>query len=136
MVTLDLNPNHRAVRGFARLWFPLFVVALGAVLRWRFGWATAATITWLAGAALAVAGLASVRIARILYVALTIATFPIAIVVSTVLLAVVFFVVMTPLGLWLRLRGHDPLRLHARGAPTHWHRYEQDDDPARAVRQF
>ena len=136
MVTLDLNPNARAVRGFARLWFPLFVVVLGSVLRWRFGWVTAANITWVAGAALAIGALASSRIARTVFIALTIATYPIALVVSTVLLTAVYFVVMTPLGLWLRVRGHDPLQLRQREAKSHWHDYEQDDDPRRAVRQF
>jgi hypothetical protein len=136
MVTLDLNPDARAVRGFARLWFPLFVVVLGSILRWRFGWVMAANVTWMIGAVLAIAALASPRIARGIFIALTIATYPIALVISTVLMTAVYFAVMTPLGMWLRMRGHDPLQLLQRDAASHWHRYEQDDDPKRAVRQF
>jgi hypothetical protein len=123
MVTLDLHPHRRTLRGFARLWFPLFVVVLGSVLRWRFDLPTAATAAWVAGGALAVAAIASEPVAR-------------AVFVSTVLLALMFFAVMTPLGWWLRRRGHDPLRLRGRAAASHWVSYEQDDDPRRAVRQF
>jgi hypothetical protein len=136
MVTLDLNPHRRTLRGFARLWFPLFVVVLGSVLRWRFDAPTAAAVTWGAGAALASAALLSERIARAVFVTLTIVTYPIAVVMSTVLLGLMFFVVITPLGWWLRLRGHDPLRLRRRATASHWVGYEQDDDPRRAVRQF
>ena len=136
MVTLDFNPPRRTLRGFARLWFPLFVLVLGSMLRWRFDLPTAGSVTWLAGGALAIAGVVSERVARALFVTLTIATYPIAVVMSLVLLAVMFFVVMTPLGLWLRLRGHDPLRLRKREASSHWIAHEQDDDPRRAVRQF
>jgi hypothetical protein len=136
MVTLDLHPHRRTLRGFARLWFPLFVVVLGSVLRWRFDLPTAATAAWVAGGALAVAAIASEPVARAVFVTLTIVTYPIAVVVSTVLLALMFFAVMTPLGWWLRRRGHDPLRLRGRAAASHWVSYEQDDDPRRAVRQF
>jgi hypothetical protein len=136
MVTLDFHPPERTLRGFARLWFPLFVVAAGSMLRWRAGWTDAAAAVWIGGAVLVVAALASRVVARLIFVALTVATYPIAVVVSTVMLSIMFFVVITPLGVWLRIRGHDPLRLRKRTDATHWHPYEQDDDPRRAVRQF
>ena len=136
MVALDFHPPASAVRGFARLWFPLFVIVLGSALRWRFDLPGAATAVWIGGAVLVVLALASAPVARAIFVALTVATYPIALVTSAVVLAFMFFVVMTPLGVWLRWRGHDPLRLRARGEASHWHPYEQDDDPRRALRQF
>ena len=135
-MTLDLHPDARAVRGFARLWFPLFVVVAGSVVRWRLGAPTAAAVVWGVGALVAAAALASPRLARAVFVALTVATYPIAVVTSTIVLLVMFFLVVTPLGAWLRWRGHDPLRLRARAAASHWQHHEQDDDPRRAVRQF
>jgi hypothetical protein len=136
MLALDRDPSPRAVRGFARIWLPLFVLTLGSVLRWRFGWTAAALVTWGAGAVLVMAALVSARTARGIFVTLTVATYPFAFVTSAMLLALVFFGVITPLGFWLRWRGHDPLRLRARGAASHWRHYEQDDHPERAVRQF
>lgn len=136
MVTLDLNPDSRTLRGFARLWFPLFVLAIGAVLRWRFGMPTLAIAAWTVGAAAWVAALVSRRVARAVFVALTIVTYPVALLTSTIVLAFMFFVVLTPLGLVLRMRGHDPLRLRGRSATSYWQPYRQDDDPRRATRQF
>lgn len=47
--------------------------------------------------------------------------FPIGFVVSLVLLALVYFVVLTPIALMLRLAGKDPLaRKFEPGAPTYW----------------
>ena len=136
MVSLDLNPDRRTLRGFARLWFPLFVIVLGSVLRWRMDWPAAAVATWVAGGALAAVALASERTARAVFVVLTVVTYPIAVVMSTLVLALMFFAVMTPLGLWLRWRGHDPLGLRARGTGSYWRVHEQDDSTRRAVRQF
>jgi hypothetical protein len=136
MVTLDLDPSARVVRSFARLWLPLFVVTLGALVWWRLEAPTAARVVWSVGAIVAVASLASPRVARAVFIALTVATFPIALVVSSVVLLVLFFLVITPLGAWLRWRGHDPLRLRHRAPTTQWQPYPQDDDPRRATRQF
>lgn len=41
-------------------------------------------------------------------------------VVTGVVLATIFFGLVTPLGIALRLFGRDPLRRHARGATTYW----------------
>lgn len=136
MVTLDLDPSARVVRSFARLWLPLFVVALGAMVWWRLDAPAAARVIWGIGGVVATVSLVSPRAARGVFMALTIATFPIALVVSTLVLVVLFFLVITPIGTWLRWRGHDPLRLRHDETPTHWQLYVQDDDPRRATRQF
>ena len=58
------------------------------------------------------------------------------IVVSTVVLAFLFYAVFTPCALIMRLAGRDALRLRKRDAPSHWVPYEQKDDPADAFRQY
>jgi hypothetical protein len=136
MLPINRNPSARDLRGFARIWFPLFVIAIGSVLRWRFGFAGAATAVWIAGAALEVGVLASPRVARAVFVALLTITYPIGLVVSTVALAILFYLLFTPLGWCMRRAGRDPLRLAARAEASHWQRYQQDDDPARVLRQF
>ena len=135
-MTLDLDPAPRVVRSFARLWLPLFVATLGAIVWWRLDAPAAARVIWSVGALVAGLSLLSPRLARGVFIALTIATFPIALVVSTVVLAAMFFLVITPLGAWLRWRGHDPLHLRRPAGATQWQPYAQDDDPRRATRQF
>lgn len=44
-------------------------------------------------------------------------------VMTRVILAVVFYLVVTPIGLFKRLRGWDPLRLRATGSESYWEPY-------------
>jgi Saxitoxin biosynthesis operon protein SxtJ len=136
MLQINRNPSARDLRSFARIWFPLFVAFLGAMLWWRGNQATAAYVVWGVGALVAAAVLASQAIARRVFVGLMIVTYPIGLVVSTIALALLFYLVFTPLGWAMRLAGRDPLRLRARAARTEWHPVQQSDDPKQAFRQF
>lgn len=136
MLPIDRNPPARTLRSFSRFWFPLFVGVVAFVLWWRVDAPRAAAL-WLAvGGVVAVVSVASNRVARGVFVLLMVITYPLAASVSFVLLAVIFVSVFTPLGLLLRLRGHDALGQRQRDAATHWHSYVQDDNPERAIRQF
>ena len=136
MLPINRNPSARDLRSFARIWFPLFVVLIGAVLRWRFGQPAAALVVWGAGAVIWIAVLSSPRVARTVFVGLMIVTYPIGLVISTVALALLFYLVFTPLGWGMRLKGRDPLHLRARADLTQWHPIEKDDDPEQMFRQF
>ena len=136
MLPIDFNPPARTLRSFARLWFPLFVGVTAATVWWRFDAPWAATWWAAVGAVVAVVSAASERMARGVFVSLMVVTYPLALSVSFVLLAVIFLIVFTPLGLLLRLRGHDALGREQRDAATHWHRFDQEDSPERAIRQF
>ena len=136
MLPINRHPSDKDLRSFARIWFPLFVALIGAVLWWRFDLRTVAMVAWSAGAATAVAVLASRAMARQVFVGLMIVTYPIGLVVSTVALGVLFYLVFTPLGWGMRLAGRDPLRLRARADRSEWHPTNQNDDPQRAFRQF
>ncbi len=62
---------------------------------------------------------------------------PIGWLVSRVVLAVVYFLVITPIGLVRRLRGHDPLSLHPNSTATsYWVSRHDRTDPASYFRQF
>ena len=74
---------------------------------------------------------------RPLYVALVLITYPIGVVLSHVLLAVVFFGVITPVGLFFRLVGRDPLRRRFDPqAESYWVPYRPPDSMERYFRQF
>jgi hypothetical protein len=136
MLPINRNPAARELRAFARLWLPLFVAVFGAMMWWRAGSPTAALVSWSVGAAVVGAVLASTHVARIVFVGLLTITYPIGMVVSTIVLAFMFYVVFTPFGWVMRLGGRDPLRLKEREAASHWTPYQQADDPERAFRQY
>lgn len=136
MLPINRNPGAGELRSFARLWFPLFVALIGAVLWWRMGSPTAAVAAWGTGAIVALGVLAHAGFARRVFVGLMIVTYPIGLVISTVALGVLFYLVITPLAWGMRLAGRDPLRLRTRAENSEWQPYRQNDDPERAFRQF
>jgi hypothetical protein len=136
MLPINRNPAPRELRSFARLWFPLFVAVFGGMIWWRSGSPNGAVIVWSVGAAIAAAVLASVAAARAVFVGLLIVTYPIGWVISTIALAIMFYLVFAPLGFGMRLAGRDPLRLKRRADASNWTPYQQSDDPERSFRQY
>ncbi|MBI2892457.1 MAG: hypothetical protein HYY06_02830 [Deltaproteobacteria bacterium] len=56
-------------------------------------------------------------------------------IVGVVVLAIAFFVVLTPVAVASRLFGRDPLGLRRRpGAPSFWHRREETRTPAESMK--
>jgi hypothetical protein len=136
MLPINRHAEPAALRRFARLWFPLFVVFLAAVLWWRLDSLLIAGVVLGIGGLLAIAAAVSHETARTIFVGLQTITYPIGLVVSTLALAFLFYGMFTPLGWVMRQFGRDPLRLRARGAPSHWVPYRQDDDARAAFRQY
>jgi Saxitoxin biosynthesis operon protein SxtJ len=116
---LPLNPSHRMLRQFAALWILFF----GAVAGWQWlarDHRTAAIVYAAAALTLGPIGLAAPAVVRPIYVAWLVAAFPIGWVVSRVLLAVLFFGVVTPLAVLFRWRARDVLGLRRRDVDTYW----------------
>jgi len=61
--------------------------------------------------------------------------FPIGWMMSRLILLTLYFLVLTPIGLLLRWRGHDPLTLKACSKGTFWKRRETTE-PGRYLRQY
>ena len=136
MIQVNRRPSSETLRQFAWIVLPGFVALFGALLWWRSGNLANAAVAWGIGAVVALAALASREVARQLFVGLQVVTYPIGLVVSTVVLAFLFYAIFTPLAVIMRLAGRDALRLHQRDATTLWVPYEQKDDPADAFRQY
>jgi hypothetical protein len=135
MLPINRHPSARELRSFSRLWLPLFVVVVGALVWWRLESPTTAITVWVLGAILAAGALGSPEVARQIFVGLQTLTYPIALVVSTLALAILFYAVFTPIGWLLRLAGHDPLQLR-RGKRSRWIAYTRKDDAAEAMKQY
>jgi hypothetical protein len=122
---VDLHPDDRKLRQFAAI---LFVIALL--------FAIFSKPIWTVVVAYAVLSVIVPRVAYPAYVVLTVITFPVGWIVSRVMLAILFYVVITPIGLVQRLFRRDPLRIGRAGSASYWEDIEGDREPASYLRQF
>lgn len=139
LIKINRNPSEKDLRWFTLLWFPLFMVALAAVLWWRAGLGdTAAMITGGVGIVLGLAGFAVRPLGRMIWIVIMTITFPIGFILSQVILFVMYYLVMTPIGLIMRMFGYDPMhRSFEPDAKTYWLEHRPSDKPKqRYFRQF
>jgi hypothetical protein len=134
---LPLRPTPRMLRQFAVAWL-LFFAGVGA--HQYFVRHHPARGELLAALAVVVGVLGWVKPAAIrwVYVAATVMAFPIGWVVSLVILAMMYYLVLTPVALFFRLRGRDLLRRRkpAAGEAGFWLRKGPPPEPGRYLRQY
>jgi ABC-type uncharacterized transport system permease subunit len=128
LIRIEKNPSSRQLAVFGTAWL-LFLGTWGTVC-WLRGRHTAGEILWAAAAAVPLAGMASRRLLRHVYVGLSYATYPVGFVVSHVVLALVYFLALTPIGLTMRLLGRDPLsRRFDPSAKSYWKPRDKGKSP-------
>lgn len=128
-------PTPRQLRQFAG---SLMVVA-AAWLAWRFVHERTGIVVWLlavAGIAIGAAGLAVPRLVQAIYRVAMLLAFPVGWVMSRVALAIVYYIVLTPLALLLRVRGRDVLRLRRSDRSSYWMPKPQAKDGRQYLRPF
>ena len=137
---INWKPAARELRAFGKviaIGFPIVALLLGTSARLR-SHAWPSWTLWLGGIGLLV-GLACVllpRAARPLYLVWMAVGCCIGLVVSNVVLAAIYFLVVTPIGLALRIAGRDPLRRAIeRERASYWDDAEKSGDMARYFRQ-
>ena len=142
LVKLDLNPGRRTLRQFGIIAL-VFFGAVGAWTLYRstfLGFELEPPATTILGGTLVALGALSGLLAlvapaavRPLYVGLVVITFPIGFVVSHVILAVLYYLVLTPIGLLMRLFGYDPMQRRLDpAAPSYW----EDKAPVTDVKSY
>lgn len=132
-----LDTSRASLRSFGAVVGGVFL-AIAAVFAWRAGWDAPAWAEWMAGVAgvLIVLGLVVPRALRWPYVGWMALAVVLGFVMSRVLLTAVFFGIVLPTGLALRLLGKTPLdRGPDASAATYWHAREAPD-PDRFERYF
>ena len=129
MIDIDLRPDARKLRQFG--FIALFGFGLLALLAWK-EWAvfSMGLGDWRIPLTQIFAGLAGIsllfslifpRANWLLYVGLTIVALPIGFVLSYVIMGTIFYLVIAPIGLILRLFGKDPMNRHFNpSAGTYW----------------
>jgi hypothetical protein len=135
LVQWNVTPSRKELRWFAALWWPIMCASFGGILFRRFQAPAAATVLWTTGGILALLGWLRPPVIRPLYVALIRLTFPIGWIVSHVVLAFVYYGILTPVGALVRIF-HDPMeRKFDRHAKSYW-LTRQPPQPDRYFRQF
>jgi hypothetical protein len=136
MIEVKKDFTRRELLWFGPL-FALFVGTIGAILIRRFDLVGLAYGLWVVSAAIIVVYYLVPSIRTPTYRAWILSVMPIGWVVSHVLLAIVYYVVLTPIGLILRILRYDPLQRHFDpSAPTYWIEREPHIDSERYFRQF
>jgi hypothetical protein len=130
MIEINRNPSPSQLRQFSLLWFPAFWAMVGMILWRRFDLFPVAVVLWSAAGVLGILGGIRPPLMRRVYVGMSLATYPIGWVVSHLVLGIVYYLVITPIGLAMRLIGRDPMqRRFDRSAPTYW--IARDPEPAK-----
>ncbi len=135
LIQLNTDPSPREVRRFASIWLPAFLALVGSIvfalsgsLEWAAAiWVSAAGIGWLAWRSLV--------FARVVYLGWLYAAYPIGWTVSHCVMLVIFYLVITPIALLMRLIRRDALaRRLEPSEPSYW-RPIPDEDVNRYLRQ-
>jgi hypothetical protein len=135
MIEINRNPSRRDLLIFTAI-LPVFFGIVGG-LRWHAGSTDAALVLWSIGAGAFLVALVVPPARRWIYVGWMYVTFPIAWIVSHTILAVMYFLVATPVALLLKLFGRDPMqRKFDKAAKSYWVVREPTRDTARYFRQF
>ncbi len=136
LMELNRNPSERELRQFAGM-FLVFFGAIGTYL-YASKDAQGAGISLIALALLlGIAGLLRPSSIRLVFVGWMIAAFPIGWTISHLLLAAIYYLVVTPIALLLRLGGSDPMnRKFDPEAQSYWVEHQAKQDASRYFRQF
>lgn len=136
LVEINWHPPRQHLRVFAGLLL-LFGAAVGGLLYFKYEQTMAGGVLLIVTAALGLIGFVWPYAIRPVYVVWMALAFPIGWVVSHVMLATVYYLVITPIGLVMRLGGRDPMqRRFDRTAATYWTRRISTRDLRRYFRQF
>lgn len=136
LIRINREPSRRQLAVFAVGWL-LSLFLVGWLFPLPLGDVSLRDICWVLAVIVPAIGLAVSGFLKGVYLASAYAALPIGIVVSYVILTVIYYLVLTPIGLVLRSRGYDPL--HRRFEPeadSYWVKREPPADNRRYFRQF
>ena len=137
LIEINWNPPDKDLRNFGRI--AILASILVATLLYT---TKSLTLTWCAfiigiGCLFFVCSLLSMMVTKWIYLSLTLITFPIGMTVSFVLLALFYYLLLTPVGLIFRLIGRDSLhRKYNRATESYWIARRRTDNIKRYFNQF
>ncbi len=136
MMELNWSPDNKTLKQFALIGLVGFP-GVGAVAYWVWQTPTLAVAFAGLGAAVWLLSVIHTPSVRYVYVAMSVASYPIGFVVSHVVLAAVYYLLFTPMGLIFKLIGRDALeRRFDRQSESYWQPYPTANSPDRYFKQF
>ena len=135
MMQINKNPSRTELLWFGLLLATFFALAGAMVLQRAHSVRIAQTI-WIASALLVSLYYIIPPLRRPMYVGSLFLTYPLGWIMSHVILMIVFYLVITPLGLLMRLSGHDPMmRRFESGRQSYWVEHDPSGSTERYFRQ-
>ena len=136
LIDVNWNPSRKELRVFAGLQLLFFGLVAWSVHH-RTESMTATMLILGVSTLAAVVGLCEPRVLRPVYVVWMAAVLPIGWIVSHLLIAALFYLVITPIGLTMRLCGRDPMeRRFEPTAKSYWKLRRQETSTKQYFRQF
>jgi amino acid transporter len=137
LIEVNWRPEPKDLRNFGKIALVAsFLVAgllyfvKGLAIQWIF-------VIIVAGLVIFLSSLVSLGITRLIYIALTAVTLPIGFAISFIVLAVFYFLIITPIGLVFRLMGRDSMkRKFDPDAETYWVAHRPGKKLERYFHQF
>ncbi len=137
LIELKLDPTRRELRLFGAVFFPAFFAIVAAAV-WKV-WGSLLVAAMIFGTALCISiiGLMHVPFMRMVYVSWMYAAYPIGWTVSHVMLGSLYYLVITPVSLIMKLVGRDPLKRQLDGSvESYWIPRKHAEGVERYFRQF
>ena len=135
MIEINKHPSRKELLWFGAL-FLLFFGIIGGLMYWKFQAPAVAHRIWIGVALAGIVYFIFPPVRRPLYLGWMYAAFPIGFVISYVVMLAIFYLVVTPIGLIMRLAGRDSLnRRFDADAESYWSAHEGCDQK-RYFRQF
>jgi hypothetical protein len=138
VIQINIDPSRRQLNQFGLIWMAFFA-ALGGVLWYKLHSLPTSVTVWTVAVAVPLVGWAVPAFMRVVYVGMSYLAWPIGFVISHVVLALVYYLVFTVVGLIMRVLGYDPMaRRFDPQAASYWHRRQPGEgaDTRRYFRQF
>jgi hypothetical protein len=133
---LPINPTTKVLRQFAAAWL-VFFLALGGVQCWSKSRPQLGLALAIMAVVIGVAGLLRPALVRWIFVSWMVLAFPIGWLVSQVVLLLMYYGVLSPVAVFMRLRGRDVLnRKPAPERTTFWATKEAPHDVRSYFKQY
>jgi hypothetical protein len=133
---INKQPTPRELRWFGLALLGFFTI-LGSMILWRTGNSLVPKILWTTGALVVSVYYLAPPIRRPIYLAWMTLTHPIGWIATQLILALVYYGVITPVGLVMRIAGRDTMgRTFDRQATSYWIERPKKTAADRYFRQF
>lgn len=137
LIEINWHPSRKDLRNFA-----IIALIVSILISFLLYLLKGLAIQWVAiiitiGFIIFLSSFISLKLIRFIYLGLTLVTLPVGWVVSFLLLAAFYFLLITPLGLFFRLIGRDTLyRKFDPKAKSYWLTHRSPDSSERYFHQF